>query len=332
METGQNSKRRMHYLIKILMEETDDNHSLSMPEIINRLADYSITTQRKAIYDDLKDLEALDIDVIKEGTGPHSRYHIGSRDFEMAELKLLVDAVQSSRFITNRKSMQLIKKLETLTSNQQAKQLQRQVMISGRIKTMNESIYYNIDTLHDAINTNSQIKFLYFQWNTKKEMELRNEGQWYQVSPWALVWNDEFYYLIAYDAQAGLIKHYRVDKMLKISILSADREGQEQYEAFDMAQYSQALFGMFGGSQSRVTLEAENWAVGILIDRFGKDIPIITVDENHVQTTVDVFVSVQFIGWVFGLGCAVRIVGPEAVVEQMKEQLQRQGEMYADGN
>ena len=328
MESGQNSKRRMYYLIKILMEETDDDHSLSMPEIIERLADYSISTQRKAIYDDLKDLEALKIDVIKEGSGPHSRYHIGNRTFEMAELKLLVDALQSSRFITDRKSQQLIKKLETLTSNQQAKRLQRQVVISGRIKTMNESIYYNIDTLHDAIGANSQIQFQYFQWNTRKEMELRNDGAWYQVSPWALVWNDEFYYVIAYDAEAGLIKHYRVDKMLKISILEDARVGLEQFKEFDMAQYSQALFGMFGGSQSRVTLEAENWAVGILIDRFGKDIPIITVDQDHIQTVVDIIVSVQFFGWIMGLGGAVRIVGPESVVEQMKQEIRQQADLY----
>ena len=318
----------MYYLLKILMEETDDQNSLTMADIIARMADYSITTQRKAVYEDLKDLDAVGIDIIKDGSGPHTRYHIGSRTFEMAELKLLVDAVQSSRFITDRKSQQLIKKLETLASTQQAKQLQRQVVTSGRIKTMNESIYYNIDTLHDAINTDSQIRFLYYQWNTKKEMEFRNNGDWYQVSPWSLVWNDEFYYLVAYDAAADQIKHYRVDKMYKISVLDDDRVGKDRFKALDMAQYSQALFGMFGGNKSRVTLEAENWAVGILIDRFGKDIPIITVDESHIQTVVDVIVSVQFFGWIVGLGGSVKVISPDSVVSQMRGAIQQQRELY----
>ena len=328
MENGKSRKCRLYYLIKILMEETDDDHSLSMPEIIIRLSYYGINTQRKTIYEDFKDLDALKIDVIKESNGRHARYHIGNRTFQLAELKLLVDAVQSSRFITDKKSSQLIKKLETLTSSHQGKQLQRQVVISGRIKTMNESIYYNIDTIHDAINTNCQIRFQYFRWNTRKEMELKNDGEWYTASPWTLVWNDEFYYLIAFDEESGLIKHYRVDKMLMISVLSSARIGREQFKAFDMTQYSQALFGMFGGTKSRVTLEAENWAVGILIDRFGKDIPIITVDNEHIKTVVDVIVSIQFFGWVMSLGGGVKIVSPNHVVRQMKREIQRQNSLY----
>ena len=221
MAKGANQKLKLFRLINIMLEKTDDHHSITMSEILRALEAYEITAERKSIYADFAMMEDLGIEVIGEQVGKQYYYHVASRQFEIAELKLLVDAIQSSKFITERKSNELIKKLESLASEHEAKQLQRQVYVAGRIKTMNESIYYNIDAIHAAIGLNQQIKFQYFHWNVKKEMELRKDGAFYQVSPWALCWDNENYYMIAYDAEAEKIKHYRVDKMIKIAIVIA---------------------------------------------------------------------------------------------------------------
>ena len=236
--------------------------------------------------------------------------------------------MQSAKFITDRKSSQLIRKLESLVSRYDAGKLHRQVIMTGRVKTMNESIYYNVDKIHEAIGANRQIRFRYFQWNLKKEMELRYDGRWYTLSPWALMWDDEKYYLVAYDAKYDIMIHYRVDKMLNIEILDEKRQGQEQFKAFDVPRYTNKLFGMFGGEESRVTLEAENHMVGVLIDRFGKDIIIAPSDEDHFRTTVTVAVSNHFLGWIISLGGSVKIVGPESVVEQMRKLISDQAELY----
>ena len=193
MAKGKHQKLKLLYLIKILMKETDDGHGLSRQNIIDRLNARGISADRKTLYSDFEELRAFGIDIITEHEGNDWTYHIGEREFELAELKLLVDSVQSARFITERKSRELIKKLESLVSRHEAKQLHRQVLISGRVKTMNESIYYNVDKIHTAINADSRIRFQYFQWNVKKEMVLRHNGAWYHVSPWALVWDNENY-------------------------------------------------------------------------------------------------------------------------------------------
>lgn len=258
MAKGTNQKLKLIYLIKILLEKTDDEHSITMTEILEALAAYDITAERKSIYTDFESIRELGIDVIGEQKGKMFYYHVSGRQFELAELKLLVDAIQSSRFITARKSNELIKKLESMASIHEAKQLQRQVYVAGRIKTMNESIYYNVDEIHNAIAANKKIRFQYFKWNVKKEMELRKDGAFYEVSPWALSWDDENYYLIAYDTAAGKIKHYRVDKMLKISCLKDQRDGKELFDKFDMAAYARKSFGMFGGEEQYVKLLCEN--------------------------------------------------------------------------
>lgn len=193
---------------------------------------------------------------------------------------------------------------------------------------MNESIYYNIDKLHSAIGEGKQIRFQYFQWTVEKKEALRRDGGWYCVSPWHLRWDDENYYLIAYDAEADRVKHYRVDKMKRITLLEAPRLGQEQMARFDPAVYTQRLFGMYGGQPVRVTLEGENEMVGVLIDRFGKEVPVLPVDGAHFQAFVDVAVSPQFLGWVAGLGGGLRIVSPEPVVQKMQALVQRLAEQY----
>ena len=328
MTKGDNQKLKLLYLKEILMRETDDRHSLTLPQIVKRLNDCGVNAERKTLYSDFEALRRYGVDIIGEQARRSFYYHVGNRDFELPELKLLVDSVQSAKFMTDKKSKALISKLEAMASKYEARKLHRQVVISGRVKTMNESIYFNVDKLHEAIGTDSQIRFKYFQWNVKKEMELRKGGAWYQVSPWALMWDDENYYLVGYDGEEKKIKHYRVDKMLRISLLIAKREGREEFREFDMPRYNKSLFGMYGGEEVKITLEAENEFAGVLIDRFGKDSIIRQVDAGHFQTVVNVAVSNQFFGWIMSLGNGVKIVAPEAVVERMRQAIKLLNEMY----
>lgn len=327
---GENQKLKMLYLSRLFMEQTDDEHGLTMPEIIEKLAAQGVNADRKTLYLDLEELRRYGLDIISTQAGHKTYYSLGARDFELPELKLLVDSVQAAKFITDKKSRELIRKLEGLVSAHQARQLHRQVLISGRVKTMNESIYYNIDKLHGAINEDAQIRFQYYQWNVKKEMELRRGGAVYQVSPWALIWDDENYYLVAYDSADDKIKHYRVDKMLRIRIADERRLGRDTFKAFDMAKYAKSLFGMYGGEETAVTLEGENRLVGVVIDRFGKDIALVPVDGERFEAKVNVAVSPQFFGWVMGLGGGIRITGPGPVVKRMREEVRRLAEEYPD--
>jgi predicted DNA-binding transcriptional regulator YafY len=328
MPKGTNQKFKLYRLAQIMMEKTDEEHFITMPEIMESLSAYEITADRKTIYADLKDLEDFGIEVEGEPIGNRYHYHVVSRTFELAELKLLVDAIQSSKFITERKSNTLIKKLEKLVSKYDAMKLQRQVYVSGRIKTMNESIYYNVDAIHHAISENKKIKFQYYQWNIKKEMELRKNGDWYEVSPWALMWEDENYYLVAFDQRAGKMKHYRVDKMLKMSCMDSDREGRELFEKSNVSEYTKKNFGMFAGEEETVKLEVHNGLVGVILDRFGTDTMIIPADEEHFRVNVRVSVSNQFFGWVFGLGDGIKILGPENVKMKMKEEIEKIQKFY----
>ena len=234
-------------------------------------------------------------------------------------MKLLIDAIQSSEFITEKKSRELIKKVKGFVSEHQAKQLDRQVYVQGRIKTMNESIYYNVDDIHTAIYLNKKIRFKYYKWNVDKKLVPRHNGDWFVVSPWALTWDDENYYLVAFDDLDHRVKHYRVDKMMRISIEDEKRDGKEEFKNFDMAEYSKATFGMYQGTKTTVKIEFANYMCGVFIDRFGKDISIRKVDEEHSEINVSVNVSPQFFGWIFSLGKDVRVVGPSEVVKQMKE-------------
>lgn len=330
MPKGTNSKLKLYRLAQIMLEKTDEDHYIRMPEIMEALKAYDITADRKTIYTDLKDLEVLGIEVEGEPVGNRYHYHVVSRPFELPELKLLVDAIQSSKFITERKTNVLIKKLETLVSKYDAAKLQRQVYVSGRIKTMNESIYYTVDAIHNAISENKKIKFQYFQWNMKKEMELRHGGAFYHISPWGLSWDDANYYLVGYDSEAQLIKHYRVDKMLHIQMTDESREGKECFRKLDMADYSKKSFGMFAGKEQSVKLLVENNLAGVIIDRFGKDIMLIPADADHFTVNVKVHVSRQFLGWIISLGEGVKIVGPNEVVEQVKEEIQRLTRQYIE--
>ena len=328
MAKAYNQKMKLLHILRILNEKTDEKHYLTAAELIAELDKEGIPAERKSIYSDIEELNMYGYDIIHVKSRINGGYYMGSRDFELAELKLLVDAVQSSKFITDKKSGQLIKKLESLVSRYEGSQLHRQVIIAGRVKTMNESIYYNVDKIHAAIGADRQIRFKYFDWNLKKEMEPRYGGRWYQLSPWALMWDDEKYYLVAYDSKHETIIHYRVDKMTQIGILDEKREGHEAFGKFNIAHYTNTLFGMYAGDETKVTIEAENRLVSVFIDRFGKDIIIAPVDEGHFRTTVTVAVSNQFFGWIMAIDGDVKIVAPDSVVRQMKDLIERMAERY----
>ena len=329
MPKGTNQKFKLYRLAQIMLERTDDDHFITMPEIKEALEAYEITADRKSIYNDLKDLEQLGIEVEGEPVGNRYHYHVVSREFELPELKLLVDAIQSSKFITERKSNALIKKIEKLVSKYDAQKLQRQVYVSGRIKTMNESIYYNVDAIHNAITENRKIKFQYFQWNVKKEMELRHDGAFYHISPWGLSWDHENYYLVGYDSVEEKIKYYRVDKMIKVQMLPEEREGKEHFKKLDMAEYTRKSFSMFGGKEQQVKLLVNNELAGVIIDRFGKDVMMIPSGDAQFTVNVNVQVSSHFLGWIMSLGAGIQLTGPDDVVEQMRKEIERLSKQYS---
>lgn len=328
MAKGRNQKLKLLYLTKIFMEKTDESHALTLAEITTLLNGYDVTADRKTLYLDFEELKHYGLDIISEQRGKTVVYHLASRDFELAELKLLVDSVQSSKFITEKKSNSLIKKLESLVSEHESKQLHRQVITSGRVKTMNESILINVDSIHSAINNNRQISFQYFQWTPDKQRELRHDGQQYTISPWHLVWDNENYYMIGYDSDSEMIKHFRVDKMLRISSGNEKREGLKKMKEFNIATYSRTLFGMLGGESTRVTLQCLNSMAGVIIDRFGKDTVMLRHDDEHFIAYVEVVPSDQFLGWIIGLSSYVQIMEPSSVVKQIKDLLSKQMELY----
>lgn len=329
MPKSDKQKLKMMYLYKILLERTDLDHGISMKEIISALEEEDIKAERKSIYSDISALNEFGCDIIAVQDGKNFEYKMASKEFELPELKLLVDAVQSSKFITENKSNKLIKKIEGLASIYEAKSLHRQVYVANRIKTKNESVYYNVDDIQKAISDNCKISFQYFQWNSKKERELRHKGERYSISPWALTWDDENYYMVGYDSEADKIKHYRVDKMLKIQILEGTkREGKELFKDMDMAIYSKKVFGMFGGKEETVTLKCNNSMAGVIIDRFGTEVNITKQNSDNFTVRVPVQVSPQFLGWVFSLGSDVQIIGPKSVVQKMKETISNISEMY----
>ncbi len=311
-----NQKLKLIYIRDMLLKNTDENHYMNINEIIENLAKDDIKAERKSIYSDIETLRKLGLDI---ETNRKKGYAVMSRDFELVEIKMLVDAVQSSRFITAKKSMSLIKKLENFTSKYQANDLQRQVFVLNKIKNMNESIYYTLDFIYGAIAADTKIKFKYFKWNINKEQELKKDGKFYIVSPWHLCWDNTNYYLIAYDDVDKKIKHFRIDKMLNTNTLKEKREGKEIFDKVDMSVYSDTHFSMFGGEIENVTLNVKNELSNVVIDRFGKNISIIKSDDNSFTVKVKVAVSDQFLGWIFGLGGGIKIIAPQNVRQRMTD-------------
>jgi len=329
MPKSSNQKLKLLYLAKILQEKTDDRHMLTVSELIAELSKYGVSAERKSIYDDLEALKLFGMD-IECARGRRTGYFLAGRTFELPELKLLVDSVQSSKFITHKKSMELIRKIESLCSVWEGQSLQRQVYVANRIKTMNESIYYNVDKIHTGIGDNRKISFKYFEYAVTKEKVYRRGGERYTASPYALTWDDENYYMIAFDSDAGKIKHYRVDKMTDIAVTDERRDGAEHFQSLDIAVYSKKLFSMFSGDEETVRIEFTNRLIGVVIDRFGRDVPVTIADDEHFTVSVRVAVSPQFLAWVASFGREARILSPKSVAAKMKDLAEEVLRQYAD--
>ncbi len=312
MAKSANQKLKLLYMVKLLSENTDEEHPASTADIIAYLEANDIHSERKSIYDDIEKLRDFGYDILQVHSRRGGGYYMGGRDFELAELKLLVDAVQSSRFITSRKSRSLIKKLELLAGKHDAGKLQRQVYVAGRVKTENESIYYSIDNIHRAIQENRQIAFQYLDWNMKKELVPRPNGE-KKVSPWALIWQDENYYLAAYDSASGVMKHYRVDKMGRVEVLREAREGMEQFAQVDLAVYTNQVFGMYGGDEEMVTLQFPGRLIDVVLDRFGRETDVRPMGDGTFRIRARVTVSGQFFGWLAGIGREACVAAPAHV-------------------
>lgn len=321
MARSANQKLKCLYLRQFLLENTDEAHPVTVSQMIDYLARHDIAAERKSIYDDIDGLRSygLDIEYRKAQDGG---YFIANREFQLPELKLLVDAVQSSKFLSLRKSNELIAKLEKLASRHEAQALRRQVYVAHRIKNMNESIYYNVDALHSAIAAGSRITFRYFDWDMNGKKKYRHEGKRYRISPWALLWDDENYYLVGYDAEHAERRHYRVDKMESITQTGEERLGKELFAGFDPAAYSRKVFGMYGGEPQKVTLRFESSMSNIVFDRFGRELILTPDREGGFTVMVEVVPSPQFFAWLTGLGAPVKILSPQPIVQQFCDYLQ----------
>lgn len=315
MPKSEKQKLKLLYLLKILTEQTDEQHPMPMTVLIEKLKAEEISAERKSIYSDIGCLIDFGADIVFDPTRGSGGYYLASRDFELPELKLLVDAVSASRFVTKSKSEQLIKKIEKLASRHEAVQLQRQVYTAEQIKHDNESIYYHVDAIHTAIHENRQIAFPYLEWNLQKKLVPRKGGKIYRISPWSLMWNDENYYLIGYDGEAAMLKHFRVDKIGPIEMLEERRAGEEAFKKCDLSAYSAKTFGMYGGEEEIVTLGFPNRLVGVVLDRFGKDVLLQRKTADRFEVHVKVMVSSQFYGWLAGIGKEVKVMAPEHVRE-----------------
>ena len=326
MSLKANQRGKLLLLQRFLEENTDAEHPATMEQILSWLEANAEVSNRKTVYEDLAWLrdQGLDIQSVRMGRG--MGYYIGSRAFALSELKLLVDAVQSSKFITESKSMSLIGRIEKLGSVHQARQLRHQVWVRGRIKTMNESIFANVDRISAAIESNKQITFRYFTWNVRRERVFRRDGARYEASPWALLLDNENYYLLAWEG--GTMKHFRVDKMLDIRVAEKPREGRDAFDALNMAAYTDSHFGMFSGEIDRVKLCFQNSLAGVAIDQFGPDAMLIPYDEEHFTVTIRTAVNVQFFAWLLGLGDGVRILEPQSAIDAMREHLDSVRRLY----
>ena len=329
MPRSSNQKLKLLYLMQMLLERSDEKHPLTVQDMIDELSLHDISAERKSIYADLEALRVFGLDIM-QSKGKSTGYYIASRDFELPELKLLVDSVQSSKFITHRKTLSLIKKIEGLASVYDAQLLQRQVYVRNRVKSMNESVYYNVDEISGAISRDRIIRFNYFEFDVNKQRRYRHDGKVYEISPFALMWDDENYYMLGYDQEAEKLKHYRVDKMTNIESAETERSGKELFAGMDMSSYSKQVFGMFTGSEQTVKLRFENRLAGAVIDRFGKEVMLIPDGNEHFTVSADIAVSPQFYAWVFGFGTAVEILAPDSARQELAQLAKSVSRIYAD--
>lgn len=312
MSKLEGQKLKLLYIKELLEQDSDENHPVNTQQILDYLAAHNIPAERKAVYHDILCLQTFGMDILHK-PGRYGGYYLASREFELPELKLLVDAVQASRFLTSKKSMQLMEKLSHLVSVHEAGALKRQVLVSGRVKTMNESIYYLVDRLHEAIAKNSRIQFQYTEWGLDGKRHER--PGLYEASPYALVWEDENYYLIAYSDRHGMT-HYRVDKMASIRATGEPRYMAPEARALSKASFGKTVFGMFRGETTTVRMRFHRSLVGVVIDRFGSDVILIPDGPEHFIFTSEIAVSPLFLGWLAGFGTKAKILSPRSVIDQ----------------
>lgn len=329
MAKSSNQKLKLLYLLKMLEENTDEENAMSINTMIGELERYGVSAERKSIYDDLEALKHYGLDIASKKSKT-TEYYVASRLFELPELKLLVDAVQCSKFVTHKKSNELIKKIESLASYRQAQSLQRQVYVSNRVKTINESIYYNVDRLHVAIAENKKVSFKYFDYDVKKEKVFRKSGVKYSVSPYGLSWDDENYYLITFSSKYNDFTHYRVDRMTDIDLIDEERDPLPEKKHFDIAEYTKKVFNMFGGEEVLVQLQLDNSLVNAVIDRFGKDVVIGRIDDSNFYVWIKVAVSQTFFSWISQFGNNIKILSPQPVIEQYTNHLIEVLAQYGD--
>ena len=321
MSKREGQKQKLFRLLEILMKETDEDHGLTMNELISRLSEYGISGERKSIYDDFVTLSELGFEVSHTTTRP-PKYKLDTKIFEIAELKMLVDAVQASKFITAKKSREIIEKLELFAGSHRSRELSRQVYVEDRVKTVNPASIYSIDSIHTAINESRKLSFKYFDYNGEKKKVFRHGGEPYTVSPCALLWDDEKYYLVAYDEAEEIIKNFRVDKMQDATVLASPMKQGAALDNFNPADYSRKIFGMYGGREELVTLECREKLAGIIIDRFGTD-PVFIKTDFGFKFSIRVMVSPTFFAWVLGFGEDMRILSPDSVKEKFAENLRK---------
>lgn len=309
-----NQKLKILYLMKIFLEETDEKHPLSIQELISKLDLHGISAERKSLYADIETLRQFGLDLLMD-KGKTTGYYLASRDFELAELKLLVDTIQSARFLTKKKSKELIEKIKKLTDQHNAQNLQRQVYVANRLKSINESIYYNVDTLHEAIAKGRKVSFQYFDYDMEKKKVYRKEGKRYIISPYSLLWDDENYYVIAYYEKHHHFVHYRVDRMASVEVSTEQREELKEGTYFDVAEYAKKTFSMFGGEDQRVKLLFEEELVNQVLDRFGNEVNFQVESPKSFSIRVQVKVSSTFYAWVAQYEGKVQILEPPIVQE-----------------
>ncbi len=309
------SQQALLLLRQYLYQQTDEQHPVSVTDILAFWQQHGIQAGRKSVYTDIELLQNAGMDIVCVKSS-QNKYFVGQRLFELPELKLLVDAVESSRFITEKKSTALIKKLGHLTSTAQAEQLNRRIYMGGTPKPENESIYYNVDTIHNAVQKKQQITFQYFEYTPKKEKILKHDGYKYRFSPYAMIWNRDCYYAVGWSEKHGKIAQFRVDRMTAVEPLE---QTAVQTLDFDPAEYVRKVFGMYPDNLCTVELLCDNEIMRSVIDRFGENVQTETVDEQHFRATVEVAPSPPFFSWVFTFSGKIRIVSPAAVLEEMRD-------------
>ncbi len=317
-------KSRLLFLRNYLIKYTDEEHMLSRNELENILSENGFACTRKTVYDDLEAIteSGVDIESARDGTGS-VKYYVANREFQLSEVKLLIDAAGCSRFLTLKKTEELIEKLESLVSVYQSDSLKRQVFIRNRIKSMNETIYYAIDAIHSAVSSDRAVTFGYFRWIINNDgtpvREFRHGGKRYTVSPWGVCWSDGSYYMIGYDHDAGSVKHFRIDRMRTVECSELERIKNKEYEKFDIESYSSRVFGMFGGEEVYVEMRVPNSLADVFIDKFGPSANIRRDGEDHFIIGADIVVSRQFFAWLLGLSERVSIVSPSETVGAMRK-------------